>query len=258
MPVTPEIPTYSVNETVFRENEFRDESKTLYDPSVVEFSYKRPDDTIVPVTTTRISTGLYKVEFEVDMAGRYVYEWLTTGGSSRTGGEFDVMGSLLVEPTSGIVARAVAAIIPMTWDNLMKSPIYGPSQLAFRINATKYRVLGSALAGGDESGFTPLTIDYVSKCVVLDLIPTAIEFWMRQKIAISTTGTNETTSFTDPIPALRDLEKRLMHDVAQLSTNPDIISLNTVRMEAPGLSDNADGTFSTENPYDFPRPFQDL
>lgn len=258
MAVEPDIPTYTINETVEREAEFRDDTKALYDPGTVKFSYKDPTDSVVEVTTNRKSVGVYVATFEVTIAGHYVYEWLSTSGSARFGGEFDVMGSLLAEPTSGIVARAVAAIIPMTWDNLMKSPIYGPSQLAFRINATKYRVLGSALAGSDESSFTPLTVDYVSKCVVLDLIPTAIEFWMRQKIAISTTGTNETTSFTDPIPALRDLEKRLMHDVAQLSTNPDIISLNTVRMEAPGLSDNADGTFSTENPYDWPRPFQDL
>lgn len=258
MAVEPDIPTYTINETVEREAEFRDDTKALYDPGTVKFSYKDPTDSVVEVTTNRKSIGVYVATFEVTIAGHYVYEWLSTSGSARFGGEFDVMGSLLAEPTNGIIARAVAAIIPMTWDNLKQSPIYGPAQLGFRIKATKYRVLGQTLAENDESGYSPLLVDYVSKCVALDLIPTAIEFWMRQKISVSTTGTNETLSFTDPIGALRDLEKRLSVEVAQLSANPDIVALSSVRSEAPGLSDNADGTFATENPYNWPRPFNDL
>lgn len=258
MAVEADIPVYTVGETIFREAEFRDENETLYNPGTVTFSYKDPNDLIVPVTVNNPSTGKFTVEWEADVAGHWVYEWLTTGGASRKGGEFDVIGSLLSEPTNGIVGRAVASIIPLTWDNLKESPVYGQAQLASRINLVKHRILGTVVAEADESSYSMMLVDYISKCIALDLIPTAIEFWMRQKITITSTGTSETTSFTDPIPALRDLQKRLTVEVAQLAGSPDIVALTTTRGEAPGLSGNDDDTFVTENPFDFPVNFNNL
>lgn len=258
MGVEPEIPQYTVGETVYEDIDFENDSGAPYNPATVLFSYRKPDGSVVSVTPTSSVTGHWTAQWDVDAAGRWVFEWLTSGPSIRQGGEFDVKGSLIASPIHGLVGRSVASIIPLTWDNLKNSPIYGEAQLSRRIEATKHRLLGVTMAESDESGWSVLLVDYISKCCALDLIPTAIEFWMRQKITITTTGTSETTSFSDPIPALRDLQKRLTVEVAQLAGSPDIVALSTQRGEAPGLSGNDDDTFVTENPFDFPVNFRNL
>lgn len=257
MSVEPEIPQHTIGETVYEDINFADDTGTPYDPVLVQFSYRKPSGSVVPLVPTSSTVGEWAVSWDVDEAGRWVFEWLTSDPSIREGGEFDVKGSLISSPIVGIVGRAVASIMPLTWDNLKESPIYGEAQLSRRIQMVKHRILGSTLADSDESEYSLLLVDYISKCIALDLIPTAIEFWMRQKVTITTTGTSETTAFTDPIPALKDLAKKLTIDVAQMAGNPEIIALTTVRSEAPSISGNDDDTFLTENPFDFPPGFVD-
>ena len=257
MGVELEIPLYTIGETVYEDKEFENaETHVPFNPATVQFSYRKPDGTVTAIVPTSSAVGSWTATWDVDQAGRWVFEWLTSGPSIRDGGEFDVKGSLIASPIYGLVGRSVASILPLTWDNLKNSPIYGEAQLARRIEATKHRLLGVAMAESDESGWSVLLVDYISKCCALDLIPTAIEFWMRQKIQISTTGTGETTAFTDPIPALKELQKKLMVDVAAMSGDPSIVILSTQRGEAPSLSGNDDDTFITENPFDFPIGFQ--
>lgn len=185
--------------------------------------------------------------------GFYRIEWIDASGAITLSSIYYIDDS-----APSLIAELVRSEMPRTWDSLARSPLYGEELLLKKIESVKYGILPAATAASLESSYAKILLNYVAKSTALDLIPAAIEFWMREKVSISATGTNETTSFSDPIAALRDLAKKLTVEVEHLKGDPTIAVLLTRQKELPAIDDGAavvDGQV-TESPYDFPPAFQ--
>lgn len=228
------------------------------DPTSVALRTKNPAGVIVTQTVANPEVGTYTCEFIVDFAGRWVYEWRSTGGNSATAGEFNVLPSPIDDPTQGLIAQQVRSLMPATWDALSKVDYMGPALLSERILIAKYMALPAVVATQDEVGFSPLMRDYIATLAAIEIIPAGLEYWAQQKISISTTGTNETTSFTDRQYAmLKGLLPVLRAKAASLASNPSIIPQLSLLGEGPAVSGNDDGVLITQSPFDFLPAFGD-
>ncbi len=184
--------------------------------------------------------------------GYYRIQWGDNNGGVQ------LSSIIYIDDTApGLVEELVRSEMPRTWDALARSPLYGEELLRTKIESVKYGILPADLAAASESSYAKPLLNYVAKCVARDLIPPAIEFWMREKITVTTTGTSESTSFADPITALRDLDKKLAIEIEQLKANEDIAASLARPKELPFLDDGSeqvDGQI-TANPYDWPEAF---
>lgn len=251
-----DIIEYQAGSTALLTQQYVDTDGALTDPTTVTLRSRPPDGVIRNETVTRVSEGKYTAEIEVDQAGRWVYEWKTTGGSSVTVGEFIGLASPMDAPMFGAVAQLVRSLIPTTWDSLAKVEYYGLGLLISRIQVAKASVLPLALVEADESAFPLVMQDYLATCAALEIIPAGIEYWMNQKIMVSSTGTNETTSYTDrQLALLRSLLPQLTAKKATLAGNPNIIAFGNITHEAPAVSGNDNDQLITEDPYEFPEAF---
>ncbi len=176
----------------------------------------------------------------------------------------DVNGGVQLSPiiyiddtAPGLIEELVRSEMPRTWDSLARSPLYGEELLRTKIESVKYGILPADLAAASETSYAKPLLSYVAKCVARDLIPPAIEFWMREKITITTTGTSESTSFADPITSLRDLDKKLAIEIEQLKGNEDVAAALARPKEHPAVDDAAEQVEGqiTSNPYDWPEAF---
>ncbi len=156
-------------------------------------------------------------------------------------------------PSLSNIELLVRSEMPMSWDALAGDQSLGLSTLRLRIENVKSMLLPAVIAAADESSYSNTLRAYISKRAALDLIPSAIEFWMRKKTASSNTGTNETISYTDPVGALRELAKRLTVEVEMLAGNPGVIPFAQLSSDAPMVSN--DGDLVTSDPNDWPLAF---
>lgn len=247
---------YNAGSTVRLTQQYTDSNGALANPTTVVLRVRPPDGVITTPTVTNPSTGNFESLFNVDDAGRWVYEWRTTGGNSVSIGEFDVLVSPMDDPLRGIIARQVRSLMPVTWEALKNADYYGESLLAERVGIAKALALPAALVGQDETVFTALMRDYIATLAAIEIIPAGIEYWMQQKIMVSATGTNESTSYTDRQAAfLKSLLPRLLAKAAQLAANPSVIALANSSYESPAISGNDDGQLITSDPYTFPEAF---
>lgn len=153
-------------------------------------------------------------------------------------------------PTLSAIETLVRSEMPQTWDGLAKDNFLGLATLRLRIANVKSILLPVAIAAQDEATYSNTLRAYVAKVCANDLIGVGIEYWMRQKISLSATGTNENKSLPDPISALRELAKRLAVEIESLAGNPAVTLFSVNVSEAPGLSNVGD--FITQDPFAFP------
>ncbi len=227
----------------FLESETENGSYATIDAGTITPTDTDPSRPIYRSITTSAATfdpGYYRIQW-IDANGGYTYSSI-----------------IYIDDTApGLVEELVRSEMPRTWDALARSPIYGEELLRTKIESVKYGILPTSLAAAAETSYAKPLLNYVAKCVARDLIPPAIEFWMREKITVSTTGTNEATSFADSITALRDLDKKLAIEIEQLKGNEDIAAALARPKELPAVDDAAeqvDGQI-TSNPYDWPEAF---
>lgn len=174
--------------------------------------------------------------------------------TDTTGDEYRIAPRLIISLDVGI-ASLVRSMMPFTWRALADADYYGLALLYDRIQIAKYRLLPSDLAQQDETGYSHLLRDYVASQAALEIIPAGIEYWMNQKITISATGTNETTSFTDRQRALQDLALRLQAKIAGMK---DVVA-DDVGIRGAGEAaaiDEFDPVLVTADPYVFPEAFE--
>lgn len=151
------------------------------------------------------------------------------------------------------IAFFVRTLMPRTWEALRTESWYGDQALDLRIRSARYTELPLTLAEANESTYSFALKDFIAAVAALEIIPAGIEYWMRQKITKSATGTNENVTLIDPVASLKELEKRLMAKVERLRGNPNIIGNLALPGELPAISD--DGDPLTLNPFDFPPAF---
>lgn len=158
---------------------------------------------------------------------------------------------------AGAIAARTRAIIPVTWDALAISPLYGDGLLRATIDSVKERILGTNAAPGDEDTlYSAPVIDYLAKLSVLELIPAGIDFWMNEPVSVATTGTSEQTTYSSRVQALQDLRRALIEETRKLQDQIEpIIGVIPVG-RAPRASINTlTDDFLTPSPQEFPRPY---
>lgn len=182
--------------------------------------------------------------------GWYWIVWKQTDGALFISDPFQI-----ASPSLSPIELLTRSEMPSTWDGLAQDRYLGLATLRLRVSNVKATALPAATAQADEATYSGTLSAYISKKAALDLIPTGIDYWMRQKTTLSATGTNETKSLPDPISALRDLAKRLAAEIAVLAGNPDVTQFGQLFSDAPAVSGNDDNVLLTNNPYAFPPAF---
>lgn len=156
-------------------------------------------------------------------------------------------------PTSEIAAL-VRSMMPSSYSALASATNYGEPLIRLRIEAAKHEKLPLALAALDESAYTFLLKEYIACVAAMQLIPAAIEHWMRMKTQWSTTGTNESATLPDPIEHLKMLEKRLLARISQLEANPNLLG-NIGSSDTVPAVDTDGQDYITADPFTFPPAF---
>lgn len=159
----------------------------------------------------------------------------------------------IVDKSLSMIELLVRSEFPMTWDGLAGTNYLGLATLRLRISNVKYTLLPDTIAAQDDSTYTTTLRVYIAKMAALDLIGPGIEYWMRQKTTLGTTGTNENKTLPDPIAGLRELGKRLAAETQVMAGNPAVTQFATVAGEAPAVS--GAGEMVTQDPMAFPIEF---
>jgi hypothetical protein len=158
----------------------------------------------------------------------------------------------------GRIAAAAQGELPESWRALTSAPSYGESFLTEKLNAVMTKLFGVVLDVATQDVLDNLVVDYAGKCLALELINPAIDYWSKQPVSIGATGRNETKAYLDRSAALLRLraflvdQTRLMWDeVQELLPGRRVRRISNVpRVREITLA-------HTPNPYEFEQPFAD-
>lgn len=158
----------------------------------------------------------------------------------------------------GIIAERAKDILPSTWDMLSKLPYFGDEALRRAVDAVKAMVFGEVVPPPSEVQYPVLVVDYVAKLVALDLITPGIDSWRAEgPISVSATGTNENTTYSDPVAALEALRKDLLDETRKMwpLVNP-LITYSPISVGPRAISNTINEEFLTPSPQEFGRPYR--
>lgn len=160
-------------------------------------------------------------------------------------------------PVEGAIADRVRGILPVSWDMLSKDARYGDALLRTVIDTVKETVFGVVSATGFEATYPLMVIDYVAKLVALELINPAIDAWRAEPITVSATGTNENTTYSDPVEALRQLREDLLDETRRIwPTVKSLINFSRVSNGPRPRMNTINDELLTPSPQEFPRPYR--
>jgi hypothetical protein len=160
---------------------------------------------------------------------------------------------------TGVIAERTRAILPATWDMLLKLPTFGEDSMRYTLNVAKQRVLGTAVPAVAEVQYAVLVVDYVAKVAALELITPGIDGWRANgPVSVSATGTNENTAYSDPVAALEQLRRDLLEETRALwpSVKP-FVTYVPLTVGPRAVSNSVDEIFLTPSPSEFPRPYRE-
>ena len=153
--------------------------------------------------------------------------------------------------------------LPETFDALIESENFGENGLARRKSLVMARIWGRQLDDAEIDVLDPRVQAYASKFLARTLIGPGIDYWSNQVITQSA-GTTEQVSYdAQRVTALKELDKRLAAEIAELLGDVEII-LPPVkltvgaaphvgqagRLGTPGAMQ--EGEMGTPTPYDLP------
>lgn len=157
-------------------------------------------------------------------------------------------------PIEGAIAERARGILPVTWDALAGDSRYGDALLQSVVDTVKEWVFGEVVAPEAET-YPLIVIDYAAKLIAIELTVPGVDFWMNQSESVTTTGTDETESFTDRAEKLRELRKDLLEATRDIADEVGaLIPIRRRRTGAP-LSNTLEEPFLTPSPFEFPRPY---
>jgi hypothetical protein len=117
---------------------------------------------------------------------------------------------------TGAIVQGAYAFMPITLDALRRDVRFGDLWLQNQSQVIQVRVLGTFVTPDqEETAYELVLLDWLSKRLALQLIKPGIEYWSRQVKTATTTQTSEVTSYPDMIASLKDLEIRLIAELAQ-------------------------------------------
>lgn len=160
---------------------------------------------------------------------------------------------------TGAIADRVRGLIPITWDALIKDARVGGGPLQVAVDLAKETVTGKVVDPNLEGNYPLVVIDYIAKTAVMEICPTGIDFWMNMATAITSTGTNEVTSYVDRAKQLDDLRKALLQETR--AKQQEIAKMVNYWIDSglsvPQLSSaNINPFHLTPSPEEFPRPYR--
>ena len=113
----------------------------------------------------------------------------------------------------GLIARRARSFMPASWDKLRKLATVGDWELQNRIEANKRRYLrpSAYVDAGSEHLLDPFVVDWLVRRSVLDVIPTAVDYWSDART--SATTPQEHATYANRIDALEKLHALLQDSV---------------------------------------------
>lgn len=156
------------------------------------------------------------------------------------------------------LSTRVRNLLPVTWDAMSQAAMVDSSVLLDPIEFATAMYLGEDKPSEETiNGLNRLVLEFLSKFAALELIGPGIDYWMAQKLSITTTGTSETTSFPERVRALEKRREELIADLAKLEpiVAPLIPAIAARKgASAPRMSSLGDELL-TPNPQDFGRMY---
>jgi hypothetical protein len=131
-----------------------------------------------------------------------------------------------------------------------------------RIEVQKKRLFGSTVVlPEDEEDLDIRVQQFIAKLTVLNLMSTAMEYWMDRHEMVSATGTNETVSFPERIEHLKQIRDQLTREVVEerdeieeLIDLTPVLSINTTPEFSPGTEDGFVTPLPSEEHFSYAFP----
>lgn len=158
----------------------------------------------------------------------------------------------------GVLVRARDEL-PETFDALAQLSLFGPAALERRAEDVMHQVWGMALAMEAQEALPNPLLRYVGKLIARTLITPGLDYW-RKQLTSQAAGTQEQISYADRGEELKELDKRLAIEIAELRPYIDVIVPEIVRpagdvphvQQAGRLETAGASQMFTPHPYDLP------
>jgi hypothetical protein len=158
---------------------------------------------------------------------------------------------------AGAIADRVKGIIPVSWDALSRDTRFGEALLRTAIDTKKEEIFGTVVDPAIESTYPLIVINYVAKLAALDLLPAAIDLWRSEPITVSATGTNENTTYSDPVIALQALRTNLLEETRrEWPLVKPLVNYSPISAAARPAINTLNDEFLTPSPQEFARPYR--
>jgi hypothetical protein len=202
---------------------------------------------------------------EIMVPGMYRAWWTITlaGGRRLDVPEFDITiteHAPGVGRRTGLIARRVEALMPGVVKKLRELQSFGDWELQNRVELAKRRHLPDLkyVAVDSEITLDPIVVDVLSKITAIDIIPTAIEYWMNMRV--SAQAAEERSEYPDRIAALQDLYDRLVNELPLLMSEMALlVGIKSTRSSSSGpVTDTAGLPLITPDPLGFYSSFGQL
>jgi len=157
----------------------------------------------------------------------------------------------------GALADRVRGNIPDSYEALISASYYGETLIQQHIDDVKFYLFATVPATSDEATvYDRYVLRYVGKVCTLEIIPSAIDYWMNQVTSETATGTDEQISFPDRISALEKTYAKLAAEIKAEKTEFDEWVGTTVRLSGTyPVTDTSSDDMVTSDPAEFPKEF---
>lgn len=158
---------------------------------------------------------------------------------------------------AGAIAEHTRAQLPVTWDMLSTSRKFGDALLRQTIDGVKEEILGTVGTPESEEELPLSVIKYLGKMTALELITPGIDAWRSEPVSLVTTGTNEQTSYSDPVDGLLKLRELLLKQTrTDWGLVQPLISFRRIHGGPRPAINTLNDEFLTPSPQEFPRPYR--
>lgn len=201
---------------------------------------------------------------DLDTPGEYSAWWHVTLASSKILKTDPII--LIVDDhlssglgvTTGEIYQRIKGHIPNTINALSRDPRYGDIKIQQKIDLSKFRLFSTSVSAQYEATtYNPLVLDFLAKKSTIEIIPSAVDFWMDSPQVVNTTGTDEVVSYPDRIDALWRIYERLSIEVEKLEAEVLSDIPTTIRRGIPAATDTRSEDMITSDPQDWGRQFAD-
>lgn len=159
----------------------------------------------------------------------------------------------------GAIADRIRSLLPITWDALSVDPRIGDGVLQSAVDLAKWNTTGNVFDSSQEGFYPVVVVDYMAKLAAIQICNAGIDYWMNQAMNVSSSGTNESLSYTDRASHLAALAQGWLTETRAIAA--EIAKLVGYWIDSghdvPLMSSATINPFHlTPSPEEFPRPFR--